>query len=97
MPIYGISNLYQVDYYLELKGCWVVIVIYIFIKKFKGTFFNKQWRPDQTSCFVESDLGLHCLPLSHKRTLSLYGLNKANYFYTEAYMLGFHLSINCVI
>ena len=29
--------------------------------------------PDQTPHTAASDLGLHCLPMSHKRTLGLYG------------------------
>ena len=35
---------------------------------------SKQWSPDQTPPFAASDLCLHYLPLSHKRTLGLYGL-----------------------
>ena len=34
--------------------------------------------PDQTPHFVTSDLGLHYLLMSHKRTLGIYGL-KYNY------------------
>ena len=30
--------------------------------------------PDQTPRSAASDLGLHCLPMSHKRTLGLYVL-----------------------
>ena len=30
--------------------------------------------PDQMPHSVASDQGLHCLPMSHKRTLGLYGL-----------------------
>ena len=32
--------------------------------------------PDQTQRSAASDLGLHCLPTSHKRTLGLYGLTR---------------------
>ena len=32
--------------------------------------------PDQTPSPATSDLGLHCLPMSHKRTLGLYGFNQ---------------------
>ena len=28
---------------------------------------------DQTPCSVASDLGMHCLTMSHKKTLGLYG------------------------
>ena len=31
--------------------------------------------PDQTPHSVASDLGLHYLPMSQKRTLGIYGLN----------------------
>ena len=34
--------------------------------------------PDQTPQYVVSDLGLHCLPMSVKRTLCLYGLSNSN-------------------
>ena len=30
--------------------------------------------PDQTPHYLTSDLGLRCLPMSHKKTLGLYGL-----------------------
>ena len=33
--------------------------------------------PDQMPHAVASGLGLHCLPMSHKRTLDLNGLSKA--------------------
>ena len=32
--------------------------------------------PDQTPHSVASDLGLHCLPVSQKRTLGIYGIKK---------------------
>ena len=35
--------------------------------------------PDQTQHSLASDLGLHFLPMFHKRTLGIYGL-KCNYF-----------------
>ena len=35
--------------------------------------------PDQTPHSVASDLGLHYLPMSHKKTLGIYGL-KCNFF-----------------
>ena len=35
--------------------------------------------PDQTPHFVVSDLGLHYLPMTKKRTLGMYGL-ECNYF-----------------
>ena len=31
--------------------------------------------PDGTKCFAASHLGLFCLPMPHKRTPGLYGLN----------------------
>ena len=34
-------------------------------------FVSKQWNPDQTSRSATSDLGLHCLPLSHKKDAKL--------------------------
>ena len=33
--------------------------------------------PDQTPHSVASDLGQHCLPMSHKKDTSIYGLKKA--------------------
>ena len=31
--------------------------------------------PDQMPCYVASEIGLHCLPMSHKRTIGLYWLS----------------------
>ena len=33
--------------------------------------------PDQTTHFVVSDLGLHYLPMSHKKYVSIYGFKNA--------------------
>ena len=35
--------------------------------------------PDQSPHSVASDLGLHCLPISHKRTLGIYGLKMQSF------------------
>ena len=35
---------------------------------------------NQTPRFVASDLVLHCLPLSHKKTLGLHGLSNLDLF-----------------
>ena len=56
------------------KGCWVVF--FIFIKIFIEILQANSGDPDQTSRSAASGLGLHCLPMSHKRTLDLYGLFK---------------------
>ena len=37
---------------------------------------SNRMAPDGTSRFAASHLGLFCLPMSHKKTLGLYGLMK---------------------
>ena len=51
------------------KGCCVIFFIFIQIKI--QHFSSKQWRPDQIQRSVASDLGLHCLPMSHKKDARL--------------------------
>ena len=38
-----------------------------FIRIFMEHSESKQWIPDQTPCSAVSDLGLHSLPMSHKK------------------------------
>ena len=44
------------------------MVFFLFIQILKETSVSKQ-------CFAASDLVLHCLPMSHKRALVLFGLS----------------------
>ena len=56
--------------------------------------------PDQTSCFTMSDLGLHCLPMSHEKDAMLICvksgtelanfMTKGKYTYIPAYV---HLNV----
>ena len=50
--------------HFHFKGCWVVFFIFIILKANSGD-------PDQTPHYVVSDLGLHCLPMSHKKDARL--------------------------
>ena len=43
------------------------MVFFIFIQVLREKYASKQWRPDQMPHFVESDLGLHYLPLSPQK------------------------------
>ena len=54
----------------HLKGCWVVV--FIFIQILREHSVNRG-DPDQTPRSVESDLVLHCLPMSNKKEARLYG------------------------
>ena len=56
------------------KGCWVVF--FIFIQIIIEHSANKQWRPDQMSLYVASNLGLHYLPMSLKKDASLILVNR---------------------
>ena len=56
---------------LRVVGCW-----FSFSIKFQKTTASKKERPDQTPHYAMSDLGLCCLPMSHKKdTSGLYGLS----------------------
>ena len=43
------------------------MVFFICSQVLMENYASKQWRPDQTPHSVVSDLGLHCLPMSHKK------------------------------
>ena len=43
------------------------MVFFIFIQKLIKVLQANNGYPDQTPCFAASDLGLHCLPMSHKK------------------------------
>ena len=43
------------------------MAFFIFIQILIEHSESKQWIPDQTPCSAVSDLGLHGLPMSHKR------------------------------
>ena len=60
----------------RFKGCWVVF--FNFIQILIGYSVSKQWRPwsDAAFCGVwSSDLGMHCLPMSHKKDARLIWVN----------------------
>ena len=46
------------------------MVFFIVIPILIEQSISKQWNPDQTSRFAASDLGLHCLPIYHKKDAS---------------------------
>ena len=51
------------------------MVFFIFIQILIETYASKQWRPlSDTMLDAASDLGLHYLPMSQKKTLGIYGL-----------------------
>ena len=51
--------------HFRFKGCWVVF--FIFIQILTEQSVSEQLRPEQTAHPVVSDLGLHCLVVSHKK------------------------------
>ena len=61
----GISHRYQLEQSISVfrEVRWYFIFIQILIEKYA----SKQYDPDQTPHFVASDLGLHYLPMSHKK------------------------------
>ena len=48
------------------------MVVFSFIQILIEHSVSKQWRPDQTPRFAVSGLGLHCLPMAHKRKPKAY-------------------------
>ena len=62
----GLSYLNSLDKLISsLKGVWLVLIITMF---FGMSIVNaNNVDPDQTLRSAASDLGLHCLPLSHLR------------------------------
>ena len=52
-----------------------MVFFFHFHLNFDRTFCTQSGDPDQTSRSAASDPGRCCLPMSHKRTLGLYGLN----------------------
>ena len=51
--------------------------IFYFYSNFNRTFCQQSVDPDQTPHSAVSDLGLHCLPMSHKKDARLIILVKA--------------------
>ena len=52
------------------------MVVFFFSIKFSKNTASKKERPDQMPHYAASDLGLRCLPMSHKKdTGGLYGLS----------------------
>ena len=49
--------------------------IFHFIQKFIEHSVSKQWVPGQTLPSAAADLGLHCLPMSHKKDARLIWVN----------------------
>ena len=62
--------------WIRFKGCWLVVLM--FIQILIDHSVRNSGQADQTPHSVKSDLVLHCLPMSHKRTLGLYGLKQGN-------------------
>ena len=60
-------------YQLDKPSCWVKIYNYIQILKVHSV--SKSVEPDQMSHLAESDLVLHCLPMSHKMDARLIWVN----------------------
>ena len=60
----GLSYLNSLDQFISsLRGVWLVLIITMF---FEMSVVNaNSVDPDQTPHSAASDLGLHCLPLSH--------------------------------
>ena len=52
---------FRTPVHFRFKGCWVVVFLFIQIFKEHGD------DPCQTPHSAASDLGLHCLPMSHKK------------------------------
>ena len=66
----GIPHCYQLDQYISIIR--VVGFFFPFLFKFNRTFCKKNGGdPDQTQHSVVSDLGLHFLPMSHKKDTRL--------------------------
>ena len=52
------------------KGC--LMVFFIFIQILIENSVSQKWRPtSEVICPAASDLGLHCLPVSHKKETRL--------------------------
>ena len=70
----GISHLYQMEHFISvLKDIW-----WYFSSLFKFQYNILQANsgdPDQTPRSVASDLGLHCLNMSHKKDARLKQVN----------------------
>ena len=78
-----LSHPYQLDESISnfrVVGWWYFSFLFIFLKR----NFCKQTVENLIRRHVLSDLMLHCLPMSQKRTLGLYGLN----------MVVFHISLD---
>ena len=59
--------------YFHFKGCRVVFILFIQVS-IEYFVSKKSGDPDQMPHFVPCDMCLHCLSMSHKRMLGLYGL-----------------------
>ena len=67
-------NPFKPNYQLDLSISVLRVVrwyFFIFIQNLIGHSIANSGDPDQTQHFVASDLGLHCLPMSHKKDASL--------------------------
>ena len=61
----GISHRYQLEQSISVLRH--VMWNFIFIQVLIEIYASKQWRPYSDAHSVESDLGQHCLPMSHKK------------------------------
>ena len=56
-------------FHFFFKGCWVIF--FIFIQILIEHSVSKQWRSRSDTISVAYDLGLHCLPMPHKKDARL--------------------------
>ena len=70
----AISHCYQLDQSISVLRivCWY----FTFYSNFNKTLKANSGVPDQTPCFVTSDLDRHRLHMSHKRDARLIWVNK---------------------
>ena len=55
--------------HFRIKGCWVVF--YIFLQLLIERLYANSRDPYETPLSAASDLGLRCLPMSHKKDARL--------------------------
>ena len=51
------------------------MLFFIFIQNLREHSVSEQWRADQMPLSAASDLGLHCLPMYHKKDARLMWVN----------------------
>ena len=66
-----VSHFNQLDQSISVLVVVRCMVFFICIQILRGHSVSKQLRPGQTPRSVASDLGLLCLPISHKKDVRL--------------------------